>query len=268
MSSSATLQAQRPLPGPIQAGLVALLLLVAAACWVVTGNRMSGMDHGPGTALGGVGWFMVVWLTMMAAMMLPSLAPAALAHARMQPGGSTALFVAGYLVTWGSVGLVAYVVVESVRALEAGFLAWENGGQYVAAGVIVGAAAYQLTGPKDACLRTCRSPTTSLREHWRPGDAGALWMGVVHGGYCVGCCWALMAALFALGIMSLGWMALVAGLIAIEKLLPWRSAATRGTAIVLATLGLGVALVPGEVPGLTVPGSDAHMDVGTMEMHK
>jgi predicted metal-binding membrane protein len=265
MSSPATLQAPRPLTGRIQVGLVALLLILAAASWVVTGDRMSGMDDGPGTELGGVGWFMVGWLTMMAAMMLPSLSPAALAYARMQPGGSTALFVAGYLVTWGAIGVVGYVLVESVRSLELGFFAWENGGRYVAAGVIVGAAAYQLTASKDACLRTCRSPTASLREHWRPGGAGALWMGVVHGGFCVGCCWALMAVLLALGVMSVGWMALVATLVAIEKLLPWRSIATGGTATLLATLGLAVALVPEEVPGLTVPGADASMGMGAME---
>src|SRR6266550_7419004 len=92
-----------------------------------------------------------------------------------------------------------------------------------------------------------------LMQHWRPGRLGAMRMGVIHGGWCVGCCWALMAALFALGVMSLGWMAFIAALIAIEKLLPWRALANRGIAILLLVLGLAVAFTPASVPGLTLP---------------
>ena len=91
-------------------------------------------------------------------------------------------------------------------------------------------------------------------------------MGVEHGAWCVGCCWALMAALFALGVMSVGWMAFVAALIAVEKLLPWKAVANRGVAIVLAVLAVGVAFAPDSVPGLTVPDSaqarDAMMRMG------
>jgi hypothetical protein len=92
-------------------------------------------------------------------------------------------------------------------------------------------------------------------HHWRPGRLGALRMGVIHGGWCVGCCWALMAALFALGVMSLGWMAFIAALIALEKLLPWKALANRGIAVVLLILGLAVAFTPESVPGLTLPDS-------------
>ena len=98
-----------------------------------------------------------------------------------------------------------------------------------------------------------------LMKHWRPGRVGALRMGLIHGGWCVGCCWALMAALFALGVMSLGWMAFIAALIAIEKLLPWRALANRGIAVLLLVLGLGVAFTPESVPGLTLPGSPEAM---------
>ena len=84
-------------------------------------------------------------------------------------------------------------------------------------------------------------------------------MGVIHGGWCVGCCWALMAALFALGVMSLGWMAFIAGLIALEKLLPWKALANRGIAVLLLALGLAVAFTPTGVPGFTVPGSPEAM---------
>ena len=83
-----------------------------------------------------------------------------------------------------------------------------------------------------------------LITHWRPGRLGALRMGIEHGGWCVGCCWALMAALFALGVMSIGWMAFIAALIAIEKLLPWKALANRGIAVLLLVLGLGVAFAP------------------------
>ena len=94
-----------------------------------------------------------------------------------------------------------------------------------------------------------------LMTHWQPGRLGALRMGIEHGGWCVGCCWMLMAALFALGVMSLGWMAFIAALIAIEKLLPWRALANRGIAVLLLALGLAVAFTPSDVPGLTLPDS-------------
>jgi len=128
----------------------------------------------------------------------------------------------------------------------------------VAAGTILGAGVYQLTSPKAGCLRRCRDRDRFLTDHWRPGLPGALRMGVEHGGFCIGCCWALMAALFALGVMSLTWMAVVAALIAAERLLPRHAQAA--VAIVLVVLGTGVALAPGDVPGLMVPPS-------SMEMH-
>ena len=125
----------------------------------------------------------------------------------------------------------------------------------VAAGVLVFAAVYELTPLKDVCLAKCRSPLGFLLGSWRDGPRGALEMGARHAAWCVGCCWALMAALFALGVMSVGWMAFVAALIAIEKLAPWKSAANRAIAVTLVVLGLAVVIVPEQVPGLTVPTS-------------
>ena len=119
---------------------------------------------------------------------------------------------------------------------------------------LVAAAAYELTPLKDICLRTCRSPLGSLLSSWRGGLRGAASMGVKNGAWCVGCCWALMASLFALGVMSVAWMAFVAGLIAAEKVLPWRRVATLGTAAVLLALGVLLLVAPGSVPALTVPG--------------
>jgi hypothetical protein len=121
--------------------------------------------------------------------------------------------------------------------------------------VILAAAVYQLTPLKDACLRRCRSPLMFILNSWRPGSAGALRMGVEHGLWCVGCCWALMAALLALGVMSIGWMALIAAFIAVEKLVPWRAAASGIVTAGLVVLAIGVLAWPEEVPGLTIPGS-------------
>jgi uncharacterized membrane protein YgcG len=94
---------------------------------------------------------------------------------------------------------------------------------------------------------------------WQPGRLGALRMGIEHGAWCVGCCWMLMAALFALGVMSLGWMVFIAALIALEKLLPWRALANYSVAVMLVVLGLAVALEPEQVPGLTLPNSPEAM---------
>jgi predicted metal-binding membrane protein len=253
------------MPALVQLGLIGLLVVLAAIGWAVTDDRMSGMDAGPGTDLGGLGWFLGVWVVMMAAMMFPSIAPMVIMYARIQegrrereqpaPAGATTVFVAGYLVSWAAAGIAGYLIFEGVRSLGLGFLAWDEGGPYVAGGVILAAALYQLTPLKDVCLRHCRNPLMFLMDHWHAGRAGALRMGVEHGGFCVGCCWMLMAALFALGVMSIGWMAFVAALIATEKLFPWKAVANRGIAVLLAVLGIMVAFAPEDVPGLTLPDS-------------
>ena len=249
-----TLSRTPPRSGPVEVGLVASLLVLAAGAWAVTGDRMGGMDAGPGTELGGLGWFVVVWVTMMAAMMLPSISPMVLAYARIQIGATPA-FVAGYLLTWAAVGTLGYALVEGVRSLDLGVLAWDEAGRYVAGGAIIAAAMYQLSPPKSRSLRRCRNPRAFVSKHWRRGPVGALRMGIEHGRVCVASSWALMAALFALGVMSVGWMVLVAALIATEKLLPWRTVASRGIAVLLAVLGIALAFAPEDVPGLTVPGS-------------
>jgi predicted metal-binding membrane protein len=255
--SAAALRRTQPPAALAQTQVVVLLLALAGAAWALTDRRMGGMDAGPGSELGGLGWFAVTWALMMAAMMLPAVAPAVAAYRRRAARpGATPVFAAGYLVAWLAAGLLAYALIESVRSLELGFLAWEAAGRYLAGGVILVGALYQLTGPKDACLRRCRDPRAFLTAYWQPGRQGALRMGMKHGGFCVACCWALMGTLFAVGVMSIGWMALVAGLIAAERLLAWRTIVVHGIAVMLALLALGVAFAPEDVPGLTVPGSD------------
>ena len=242
--------------------LVAILFALAALAWWLTAVRMAGMDAGPGTDIGALGWFLGVWVVMMAAMMFPSLAPTVALYARMtrRRGVDRALlFAGGYLLVWGGAGLGAYGLYRIGRDLFGGDLAWHAGGRWFAAGVLALAAAYEVTPLKDVCLAKCRSPIGFLLGSWRDGRLGALEMGSRHGGWCLGCCWALMAALFALGVMSLTWMAFVAALIALEKVVPWGRAVTWGTAAVLLALAFMVVVAPHDVPGLVVPGSHSAM---------
>jgi predicted metal-binding membrane protein len=166
--------------------------------------------------------------------------------------------VGGYLVTWTIFGVAAFGIFHLLQGLDIEAFSWAEGGPFLAGGVIVAAALYQLTPLKDACLTRCRSPLDFLTERWRDGVGGAILLGLEHGAWCVGCCWALMGALFALGVMSVAWMVFIAALIATEKLFPWKKFANRAIAVLLAFLGLAVALAPGSVPGLTLP-SDAGM---------
>lgn len=236
------------------------LLAAAAAAWWVTAERMAGMDAAPGADLGSLAWFAGTWVVMMAAMMLPSFAPTAAAYANSARRDWWLLVACGYLLVWCVAGFVVYGLFELGRSLLASDLAWDEGGRWAAAGALALGAAYQLTPLKAACLSNCRSPRRLLEKSSRPQSApGALAVGIRAGGWCVGCTWALMVALFALGVMSLTWMALIAALVLVEKLTPWRRAATLGAAAILLALAVGVAASPGDVPGLVVPGSSIAM---------
>jgi predicted metal-binding membrane protein len=246
-------------------GLVALLFALGGVAWWSTADRMSGMDEGPGTPLGTLGWFLGVWVVMMAAMMFPSVAPTVALYSRMARRSSKlapVVFTFGYLVTWTAAGLVAYGLFELVRDALGAQLAWDSAGRWVAGGTLLVAAAYELTPLKDACLGRCRSPLGFLLGSWRDGLGGAFQLGARHGAWCVGCCWALMASLFALGVMSLAWMAFVAALIALEKTLPWERLATWGTAAILIALGVLLLATPSSIPGLTVPASASNSGGG------
>jgi predicted metal-binding membrane protein len=270
----ATYGSRPPRPAPLwlpwRLALVALLVGMAAAAWAVTDLRMGGMDDGPGTDPGTLGFYVSTWVVMMAAMMFPSVAPMVLTYVRLHrgrrerglvaPAGAVAVFLGGYLAAWTGAGLAAYGLLEAGRALDGGALAWDRAGRWVAVGVLAAAALYELTPLKHACLRRCRGPLGFFMESWREGRTGALRMGVAHGAWCVGCCWALMAALFALGAMSLGWMAFVAALIALEKLAPWERVATYAVTALLVALAVAMAVTPEDVPGLTIPGEGMHME--------
>jgi predicted metal-binding membrane protein len=239
-------------------GLVVVLFAAAAIGWWWTVREMRGMDAGPWTGLGLIGWFVGVWVVMMAAMMLPAVAPTIALYSRMTRQRSPALpllFMTGYLLTWATAGLVAFGFGKLIAWMSGTGVAWDHAGRDLAGATVIAAAVYQLTPLKDACLGKCRSPLGLLLGTWRDGRVGAVGMGAKNGAWCVGCCWALMAALFALGVMSIEWMALVAGVITVEKTLPAPRLATYGTAALLLALGVLLLVDPGVIPGLTVPNS-------------
>jgi len=173
-----------------------------------------------------------MWVVMMAGMMIPSVAPMVLTHAAIArrraaqgaPFVSSAFFLAGYLLAWTAFsavaaftqGLLFRAAVLDGRSLSVG--------PWAGAAVLLAAAIFQLSPAKCACLSRCRSPMGYFLTHWREGNAGALRMGLGHGLSCVGCCWLLMAVLFAVGIMNLLWGAALTAFVVAEKVLPWRRA--------------------------------------------
>jgi len=245
--------------------VTAALVFSTLVAWVVLLERMRGMDTGPGTDLGTLGWFVGVWVTMTAAMMLPSAAPMVLVYTKVaagssrRPRASTAAFLTGYLLAWVGYGLVAYGLFRLIRSLDPAFLGWNRQGPLVAGAAIAIAGVYQLTPLKRICLRHCRSPFHYVLHRWHAGLLGAVRMGLEHGAYCVGCCWGLMLVLFAVGVMSLVWMAVVAAIIFAEKVLPFGERLSKVFALALIVLGVWVAAAPARVPGLHQPGMHTMM---------
>jgi predicted metal-binding membrane protein len=231
-----------------------VLVAGAVAAWAVTVDRMRGMDAGPGTDLGGLGWYLGIWVTMTAAMMLPSAAPTARHVARLARRVPTLLFTAGYLAIWTGYGLVAYGVFRLVASFDIDWLAWDRGGPYAAGGAILAAGLYELTPLKRLSLRRCRSA---------PHGGNAVRSGLAHGLDCVGCSGALMTVLFVLGAMSLFWMAVVAVAIFAEKVLPRGPRLAPIFAVALVALGIWVAVSSASVPGLTEPGGSPSMEMGS-----
>ena len=228
-----------------RAGLIVLLFALAALGWWWTIDEMRGMDGGLWTELGTLGWFVGVWV---------------------DDGGDDAVGGAnrGAVLDDDQASVpdraarvhlgISRCVDERRRArfrrgnrgrrISGDVLSWDRAGRWVAGGTLLVAAAYELTPLKDVCLGKCRSPLGFLLGSWRAGRLGALQMGAKHGAWCVGCCWALMASLFALGVMSVVWMAVVAGIIAFEKLIPYRRVATYATATLLLVLGIVLLVAP------------------------
>jgi predicted metal-binding membrane protein len=253
-----------PRPRELRMGIAAALLAVTAAAWVLLDRRMAGMSAGPGGDPGAAGWFVVTWATMTAAMMLPAVAPALPGVARgrrISAAPALVLFLLGYGAVWMTGGLLGYAILQVVRGLHGGVLDWSQAGRYLAGAGVLAAALYQLTGTKRRWLQRCAAPRLPL-----PSDpaSASLRAGIRHGRNCVGCCWTLMAALYALGMMSLAWMALITAMIALERLLPRPQLGARAIAAVLAVLGLAILAVPAEVPLLDGPHTGAAMRTAAM----
>jgi predicted metal-binding membrane protein len=212
------------------------------------GMAMAGTSAA-GWSLGGAAVFVAVWTVMMAAMMLPAAAPmilifaAAQARREREAAVPTWIFTAGYLLVWLAAGLLVYFLVQigsdlATRLTSADRASWAPlalGATLVLAGL------YQFTPIKRVCLTHCRSPFAFVAQYWRDGRAGALQMGLRHGGYCLGCCWALFAVMVAAGVMSLAWMLLLALVVFVEKVLPQGRRAAPMIGVALVVLGLMVA---------------------------
>jgi predicted metal-binding membrane protein len=231
---------------------VAVLVALAAAAWAWTVRNASDMgDMAQG--LGSVGTampfdmsavvFMSMWITMMVAMMFPTVAPIVLLHRmvmRRQGQGvaTTAAFGGGYLAVWAIVGVIPFAVLVAFRVVADG-AGWVGP---VSGAVLIAAGAYQFTRWKETCQRACRSPLTFLATHdFRRGSRGAIRAGMSHGLYCIGCCWALMAVLFVVGLMNLAWMAGIAVVFLAEK--NWRHGPALSKIAGLVVIGVGILVV-------------------------
>lgn len=253
----------------------ATLLALAVAAWVAllwpsfAHEAATGGMNGPSDMAGGAvdtaagamepgtaGWllgaaaFVGAWVVMMSAMMLPSAIPMVVLYRTITrgPAGAralhTAAFVVAYFVAWGAFGVAVFAVQQLLGGVAAQSESVSAAWPFLVAATLAVAGLYQLSGLKDRCLRQCRSPWSFIIERWRPGIRGALELGLRHGAYCVGCCWALMAVLVIAGAMGLAWVALIAVVIFAEKLLPPGRVSARLAGVGLLFLGAAVTLSP------------------------
>ena len=258
-----------------QAGIGLALLAATAGSWLLLLHPQAiehtqGMGHHalrtPTMGLGAL-VFMAVWLAMTAAMMFPAVAPMIVMFARVsasrrdsgRPGAPTSLFVMGYVLVWTAIGVSAFALASAGEALARRFDAVNDNAGRVGALLIVVAGAYQFTKLKERCLTECRSPLAFLAEHWRPGGRGAVTMGVHHGLHCAGCCWALMAMLFPLGMMNVAVLGAVTAFIYAEKALPGGTTLRYAAGVALIAFGIGALVNPGLLPGTPEPLSHHHM---------
>jgi predicted metal-binding membrane protein len=235
------------------------------SAWEMTTQALAPQPHAGGTtaAMPGMGaaaagaswspadWGLMIgmWWVMMVAMMTPSATPAILLYARVHrharaPDGErpalapTGLFAAGYFLAWLGFSIAAAALHHALD--QAGILSTTMGSQvrWISATVLVVTGAYQLSPLKHACLAHCRAPASFIARHWRPHALGALRLGLMHGAYCVGCCWMLMALLFVGGVMNLAWIAALSLLVLAEKVAPMGRWVGRGAGLVLIAWGL------------------------------
>ena len=253
-----------PVARPRRAILITLLVL-AAVGWVLVAWQ-AGDDGAMGMHADDMGLdltggmtaplFFGMWVAMMVAMMFPSASPMITLFDRVQQGRRdggqsyvpTAYFVGAYLAIWVAFGGVAYALAVGVDRLATDHGWVMDEWQRIGGGLLVAAGLYQLTPLKEVCLRKCRTPIAFIMTSWRDGKRGAVEMGLLHGGYCLGCCWLLFVILLPLGVMNVAAMVVIALLVFGEKCLPSGNRLARAAAIVLVAYGLLVIAVPGALP--------------------
>jgi predicted metal-binding membrane protein len=244
-------------PLSVQRGL---LLALAAGAWaaLLWQNADADMDMTMASLTMGLRapLFLAIWVTMMVAMMFPTAAPMILTFHKVQAGKrergdafvSTWMFVAAYILVWTLAGVAAYAGALAAEAIAVRAALSSTTAARVGGAVIMLAGIYQLTPLKDLCLSKCRTPITFIMTSWRDGAVGALRMGLLHGAYCLGCCWLLFVILFPLGIMNIAAMAVITLIVFAEKTLPWGRLAPRATAATIVTYGAVVIAAPQVLP--------------------
>ena len=223
--------------------------------------HMPGMEGMPGNSMGAddastvaAEFFLIalMWIVMMVGMMLPSAAPTILLVSALERKraatspvfGRTLSFVAGYFFVWGTFSLAAAAAQTTLSRAELLSPQMATTSAILGGAIFVFAGLYEFTPLKDRCLSHCRSPLDWITHHWRRGVFGALRMGVGHGIYCVGCCWVLMLLLFAGGVMNLLWVAAIAAIVLVQKLLPGGPIAARVAGVGLIVWGLVLIVRP------------------------
>jgi predicted metal-binding membrane protein len=254
---------RRAVPSPPLAAPWIVIAVLASAAWAITVTQARAMGNGPGTMGLTLLPFLGVWVTMMAAMMLPSVAPVAVLWARLigrAPArpvrvARMSLFLGGYLAAWAGCGAVAFAALAGTGRLLADS---PTAAKWLGVAIFACAGLYQLTPWKDWCLRQCRSPIGALVHYIGfKGRSRDLRIGIHHGATCVGCCWALMIVLIAVGVMNVSAMAALAVIIFTEKL--WRHGKPFGRAIGILLLATGLLAIwfPWLLPGLHAAGMPA-----------
>jgi len=245
------------------------LIAVTAIAWAFTLYQPSAMNASMGSAMGemegmpmqdvamdsvATGWsvagllvFVIVWTIMMVAMMLPAAAPMILIFAAAQARRDrrvavpTWIFIAGYILVWAGAGLGAYLLDQAFTEVLSPHASMERVAPLALGITLILAGLYQFTPLKHVCLRQCRSPWGFVAQYWREGPTGAINMGVRHGLYCLGCCWALFAVLTAVGMMSIAWMLSLTLVVFVEKIFPYWARMSAAVWVVLIALGLLIA---------------------------
>jgi predicted metal-binding membrane protein len=240
--------------------ILGVLLALAVTAWVLLSWQGGGSDMDMAMASPTMGMraplFLMIWVVMMVAMMFPTAAPMILTFHKIQATKrqrgeafvATWVFVAAYMLVWMLSGVAAYAGALAAEAIATRAVLSPAAAARIGGAVLVIAGLYQLTPFKDLCLSKCRTPISFIMTSWRDGVAGALRMGLLHGGYCLGCCWLLFVILFPLGIMNIAAMAVITLVVFAEKTLPWGRPVARGTAAALVAYGVVVLAVPKVLP--------------------